>query len=102
MSPGPILRHQEGAKEHIPVSLRSEHVIIFAVAARGRIFICSLKQREWIKEPKERQIDYRSSLDERSLTQYSNRSDARQRSGVWHLCLYCGGEYRSRFINLVL
>lgn len=96
------MRHQEGAKEHIPVPLRSEHVRIFAVAARGRIFSCSLKQWKWIKEPKERQILYRSSSDERSLTQYSNRRDAGQCGGVQHLSLYCGEEYRSRFINLVL
>lgn len=49
-----------------------------------------------------RQTDYRSSSDERILTQYSNRRGAGQCSGVWHLCLFCGGEYRSRVINLVL
>lgn len=75
-------------------------MIIFAAIARGKIFSHSLKQWEWIKKPKDRH--YRSSSDERSLTQYSNKRGAGQCSGVWHLCLYCGGECRSRILNLFL
>ena len=78
MSLEPTVRHPEGAKECIPVSLRSEHVIIFDVTMRGRIFKCSLKRWEWIKEPnKERQTTGTVYLNG-VLTQHSNRRDIRQ------------------------